>query len=147
MDGGSRTDFDRQALDGKYKMSTKKEVSSTRKRSSSIFIGALLGLYYGIFYQPAEVPDFSFVLELAVFAAFVTIIIRTWKKKFPFKIIMKEFLITLATYLIFLLALAVRRYAYDLYGKPLVILETTASGAVLGWLFSRKAPSLEEPAE
>lgn len=128
-------------------MSTKKAANSTRKRASSIFIGALLGLYYGVFYQPAEVPEFGMVIELAAFAALVTVIIRIWKKKVPFKIIVKEFLITFATFLLFLLALALRRYAYDLYGKPLVILETTASGAVLGWLFSRKTPTIEEIVE
>ncbi len=128
-------------------MSGQKAANSTKKKSSSIFIGALLGLYYGVFYQPAEVPDFSIVLELAAFAAAVTVIMRTWKKKFPFKIIVKEFLISFATFLLFLLALAVRRYAYDLYGKPLVILETTVSGAVLGWLFSRKTLSSGEVTE
>lgn len=114
---------------------------SLKKRNNNIFIGALLGLYYGVFYRPAEPTEFSLVVGIAVFAALVTVIIRTWKKRLPFKIIGKEFLITFATYLIFLLALAVRKYAYDLYGKPLVIVVTTAGGAVMGWLFSHKMPA------
>jgi hypothetical protein len=38
-----------------------------------------------------------------------------------------------------MLSLALRKYAYDLGGKTLVILESTLGGALLGLFFSRKA--------
>lgn len=119
-------------------MSNQKSSSSTKKRTSSIFVGALLGLYYGVFYQPSDYADVGIAIRLAILAAVATVIIRTWKKRVPFKEMVKEFFVTLVPYLIFMLSLALRKYAYDLGGKTLVILESTAGGAILGLLFSRK---------
>jgi len=119
-------------------MSNQKTGPSTKKRTSSIFVGALLGLYYGVFYQPSDYADVGIAIRLAILAALATVIIRTWKKRVPFKGMVKEFFMTLVPYLIFMLSLALRKYAYDLGGKTLVILESTAGGAILGFLFSRK---------
>ncbi|HAF62464.1 MAG TPA: hypothetical protein DCK95_09070 [Anaerolineaceae bacterium] len=119
-------------------MTGEKSVHTSNKRASNIFIGALLGLYYGVFYQPSDYTDIGIAIQLAIVAAIVTIIVRTWKKGFPFKIILKEFLVTLASYLIFMLSLALRKYAYELGGKTLVVIESTIGGAILGLLFSRQ---------
>lgn len=118
--------------------SVHKSGKQSSKRASNIFIGALLGMYYGVFYQPSDYTDIGIAIQLAIVAAIVTIIIRTWKKGFPFKTILKEFLVTLASYLIFMLSLALRKYAYELGGKTLVVVESTIGGAILGLLFSRQ---------
>lgn len=119
-------------------MSTEKSGPSPKKHAGSIFVGALLGLYYGVFYQPSDYADVGIAIRLAILAAVATVIIRTWKKKVPFMSMIKEFFMTLVPYLIFMLSLALRKYAFDLGGKTLVILESTAGGAMLGLLFSRK---------
>ncbi len=119
-------------------MTGEKSVHTANKRASNIFIGALLGLYYGVFYQPSDYTDIGIAIQLAIVAAIVTIIVRTWKKGLPFGIILKEFLVTVVSYLIFMLSLALRSYAYGLGGSAFVIIESVVGGAFLGWLFSRK---------
>jgi len=119
-------------------MTKEKSVRKTNKRTSNIFVGALLGLYYGVFYRPSDYSDIGIAIQLAILAAVVTILIRTWKKGFPFKIIFKEFLVTFASYLIFMLSLALRKYAYELGGQTLVVVESIIGGAILGLLFSRQ---------
>jgi len=139
VDGGSGESHDRRIVDRQRRMSTEKSGPSPKKRASSIFVGALLGLYYGVFYQPSDYADVGIAIRLAILAAVATVTIRTWKKKVPFKGMVKEFFMTLVPYLIFMLSLALRKYAFDLGGKTLVILESTTGGAMLGLLFSRKA--------
>jgi len=90
-----------------------KSIYKSKKLANNIFVGALLGLYYGVFYKPSDYSDIGIVVPLAIVAAIVTIIIRTWKKGLPFKIILKEFIVTVLSYLIFMLSLALRKYAYD----------------------------------
>ncbi|MGV8024995.1 MAG: hypothetical protein AB2L18_00350 [Anaerolineaceae bacterium] len=119
-------------------MNKEKSMYKSKKHISNIFVGALLGLYYGIFYRPSDYADIGIAIQLAILAAAVTILIRTWKKGIPFKIILKEFLVTFASYLVFMLSLALRKYAYDLGGKTLVIIESIIGGAILGLLFSRQ---------
>ena len=119
-------------------MTKEKSVQKPNKRASNIVIGALLGLYYGIFYKPSDYSDIGIAIQLAIVAAIVTIIIRTWKKGLPFRIILKEFMVTVTSYLIFMLSLALRKHAYDLGGKTLVIVESIVGGAILGLLFSRQ---------
>jgi hypothetical protein len=114
---------------------------SLKKRNNNIFIGALLGLYHGVFYRPAEPTEFSLVVGIAVFAALVTVIIRTWKKKLPFKIIGKEFSHNLCNLFDLSAGVGGAEICLRLYGKPLVIVVTTAGGAVVGWLFSHKMPA------
>lgn len=115
-----------------------KSVHKSNKRASNIFVGALLGLYYGVFYQPSDYADIGIAIQLAIVAAIVTVIIRSWKKRFPFRILLKEFMVTVPSYLIFMLSLALRKYAYDWGGSALVIIESVVGGAILGLLFSRK---------
>jgi len=102
------------------------------------FIGAALGLYYGIFYQPVGEPDFYIAALLSVAAALVTVITRSWKKHFPLKKIIKDFLMILGFFLIFLLTLVFRKVAYQLGGQIAVIIETTLASIGLGLLMAAR---------
>ncbi len=99
-------------------------------------VGGALGLYYGLFYTPGTEPDVLIAIVLSVFAALVTVIVRSWRKGFPLKKIFNDFLKIFFFFLIFMLSIALRKTAYDLGGKPLVIAETLISGVGLGLLMA-----------
>ena len=77
-------------------------------------VGGALGLYYGLFYKPGVEPDVLMAFLLSVFAALVTVILRSWRKGFPFKKILKDFLTIFFFFLIFMLSITLRKTAYDL---------------------------------
>lgn len=117
-------------------MTHAKLANKPSQRAQYTWVGALLGLYNGVFYQPSGNTDIEIAIELAIVAGVVTVMIRSWKKGFPLKKIIKDFFIVVASYLIFMLSLAFRKAAYDFGGKTLVIVESVAGGAILGLLLS-----------
>ena len=108
------------------------------------FVGAALGLYYGIFYQPAGEPDYGIAILLSVVAALVTVIFRSWKKHFPFKKILKDYFVILGFFLLFMVALVFRQTAYQLGGQMAVIIETTLVGIGLGLLMASRKISTKK---
>jgi inner membrane protein involved in colicin E2 resistance len=117
-------------------MTSTKNTSKTGKLIQYALVGAALGLYYGIFYKPAGDPDFGIAVVLSIFAALVTVIIRSWKKGFPFIKIVKDFFLIFGLFLIFMLSLVLRQIAYDLGGQTLVIVEMMVAGILLGSLMA-----------
>ena len=117
-------------------MKTKKNKSNSGTFIQYAFVGAALGLYYGIFYKPAGEPDFGIVVFLSVAAALLTVITRSWKKHLPFKKILIDFFMILVFFLIFLLSLVFRQAAYQFGGQMAVIIETTIVGIGLGLLMA-----------
>jgi hypothetical protein len=117
-------------------MSTDKKTLFNRKLIQYGLTGAALGVYYGVFYKPTSEADVGMAVILSIFAALVTVVIRSWRKGFTFKKIAKEFLIIFAFFLIFMLSLTLRKLAFDLGGKILVVIETTISGIVMGLLMA-----------
>jgi hypothetical protein len=118
--------------------SEKKQMSIKGKFVQYALVGAALGLYYGIFYKdnPTGNPDFGIAVILSVFAGLLTVIVRSWKKGFSFKKIVKDFFLISGFFLIFMLSLVLRTIAFNLGGKPAVIVETTVFGVVLGLLMA-----------
>jgi len=100
------------------------------------FVGAALGLYYGIFYKPGSEPDVPMAFMLSAFAALVTVVVRSWRKGLVFKVMVMDFLKIFFFFLIFMLSITLRKTAYDIGGKSLVIAETLISGIVLGLLLA-----------
>jgi hypothetical protein len=117
-------------------MSTNKKTLFNRKLIQYGLTGAALGLYYGIFYKPTTEADVGMAVILSIFAALVTVVIRSWRKGFPYKKMAKDFLKIFGFFLIFMLSLTLRKLAFDLGGKILVIIETTISGIIMGLLMA-----------
>ena len=107
-------------------------------------LGALLGLYNGVFYRAAGAADLEIAVELALLAALATVALRSWKKGFPFLKILKDFAVTTVTYMIFLLSLALRQLALNIGGRALMIAECTLAGALLGLLLAWQWQSAKE---
>jgi hypothetical protein len=99
-----------------------------------VLIGAGLGFYNGFFYHPSGTTDFETAIELAILAAAITTILRSWKRRYSFVKIMKEFISILIPLLIFMLSLASREFALKTGGKLLVVVECTLAGSILGLL-------------
>jgi hypothetical protein len=99
-------------------------------------VGGALGLYYGIFYQPGSEPDIAMAFMLSAFAALLTVIVRSWRKGFPFRKLAIDFITIFFFFAIFMLSITLRKTAYDLGGQPLVIAETLISGIALGLLLA-----------
>jgi hypothetical protein len=117
-------------------MTTDKKTLFNRKLIQYGLTGAALGVYYGIFYKPTTDADVGMAVLLSIFAALVTVLIRSFRKGFPFKKIAKDFLIIFGFFLIFMLSLTLRKLAFDLGGKVLVVVETTISGIIMGLLMA-----------
>jgi hypothetical protein len=114
---------------------TKKELFR-RKLMQYALVGGGLGLYYGIFYKPGGEPDVWMAIILSAFAALVTVIVRSWRKRFPLKKLAVDFLMMFIFFSIFMVSITLRKTAYDLGGQPLVIAETVISGVGLGLLLA-----------
>ena len=99
-------------------------------------VGGALGLYYGLFYKPGGEPDVGMALLLSAFAGLVTVIVRSWRKDFPFKKLVVDFFTIFVFFAIFMVSITLRKTAFDLGGQPLVIAETLISGIGLGLLLA-----------
>jgi F0F1-type ATP synthase membrane subunit a len=99
-------------------------------------LGALLGLYNGVFYRASGTADLQIAAELAVLAGLATVALRSWKKGFSFLKILKDFTVTTASYMVFLLSLSLRQLALNAGGRALMIAECTLAGALLGLLLA-----------
>ena len=101
--------------------------------------GAAIGLYFAIFAKPSGAPDFLMAVFLAVVAAFVTTIIRSWKKKRTFMDILKDFFGMLLLYSAFLVSMQLRHLANDIGGRLVVGVVTVAIGVITGLFFAARA--------
>jgi hypothetical protein len=112
------------------------------RKQRYVLIGAALGLYYGIFYRPSDTaPDYGIAILLSIVAALVTVAIRFWGKKQPFRILAESFVRTFLFYAVFLLVLAVRKLAEQMGGRAAVTVLTTVTGIGLAYLLAtRKGP-------
>ena len=124
-------------------MTSKKKISKSGRYTQYALVGAALGLYYGIFYEPTTDPDFGIAITLSLVAAFFTVLVRSWKKGYTFQKIAKDFFLMFGFFLIFLLSLVFRTIAYQFGGKPAVIVETTVAGIMLGLLMAWQRFSLK----
>jgi hypothetical protein len=118
--------------------SEKKKMPITQRYA---WTGAAIGLYFAIFAKPSGVPDIPMAIALAVIAALVTVIVRSWKKKRTFIEILKDFLGMLLLYSAFLTSMQLRKYANDLGGRLLVGVVTVAIGVITGLFFGARAKS------
>jgi hypothetical protein len=120
-------------------MSNKRSAYEIGAMQRSILIGAAIGLYYGIFYKPSGVdPDYGIAIVLSIFAALITVVIRFWKKKQPFSVIIKNYFEMLLLYSVFLLTLAGRHLAEQIGGRYGVMLFTTLIGTFLGYFMATR---------
>ncbi|MDK2982348.1 MAG: hypothetical protein PWQ55_2695 [Chloroflexota bacterium] len=125
-------------------MNQHKPAARLNRTTQYTLLGALLGLYNGFFYRPTGAADLPIAAELAVLAGLVTVALRSWKKGYPFLKILKDFVVTTATYMIFLLSLALRQLALNAGGRALMIAECTLAGAVLGYVLAWQWREREE---
>jgi len=120
-------------------MSDKRSAYAIGAMQRSILIGAAIGLYYGIFYKPSGVdPDYGIAIVLSIFAALITVVVRFWKKKRPFSVIIKNYFEMLLLYSVFLLTLAARHLAEQIGGRYGVMLFTTLTGICLGYFMATR---------
>lgn len=120
-------------------MSNKRSAYAIGAIQRYVLIGAGLGLYYGIFYKPSDVaPDYGIAIVLSIFAALITVVMRFWKKKEPFSVIVKSYFEMLLLYSVFLLMLAARSLVEQLGGKYGVMLFTTLTGMFLGYFMATR---------
>ena len=118
-------------------MSTKKSAHEIGRMQRFILIGAGIGLYYGIFYKSSGVdPDYGIAIILSIFAALITTVIRFWKKKQPFSVVIKYYFEMLLLYSVFLLSLAGRHLAEQIGGRFAVAVFTTLTGIFLGYFMA-----------
>jgi uncharacterized membrane protein len=122
VDYRGRAGVDRRALAGERGLKKRTRPAKTNRFVQYTLLGALLGLYNGVFYRPSGAADMQIAAELAVLAALATVVLRSWKKGFPFLKILKDFAVTTVSYMIFLLSL--------------MIAECTLAGALLGLLLA-----------
>ena len=123
-------------------MTTKKEAMRIGMIQRYLLIGAAIGLYYGLFYKPSDTPpDYGIAILLSVLAALITVIVRFWRKKQPFSVVIKYFFEMLLLFSVFLLSLAVRQLADQIGGRIAVVLVTTLSGCGLGYFMATKSKS------
>ena len=115
--------------------------------SQFVLIGAALGLYYGLFYQPTQTaPDFGMALILSLLAGLLTVVIRSWKKKRTFQALLFEFLKMFVMFAAFLIGLELRKVIYGIWGKTTVVIFTTTLGGLIGLLAAlRKKEQPTEP--
>jgi hypothetical protein len=109
--------------------------------SQYILIGGAIGLYYGIFSRTSQAaPDFSVAILLAVLAGALTTLVRSWRKKPPFRTVAVDFIKSTAMFLVFLLALQLRAVIEAYAGRTMVIIFMTSIGVLFGLIMgiSRK---------
>ncbi len=94
-----------------------------------IWIGAALGLYFGLFFRPVREPSLAFVVWLSLAAAFVTVIIRVIRaKSFVWQTFIRDMVLAWAQFAFFLAMLEGRHLAYAWGGR----VATAALGVVMG---------------
>jgi hypothetical protein len=124
-------------MDGEMKTSTKKDPIVIGTIQRYVLIGAAIGLYYGLFYQPSGTdPDYGIAFILSLLAAAVTVAVRFWKKKASFPTLVKSYFETFLFYLVLLLTLAVRQLAQQIAGKFGVTVVTTLVGMGMGYVMA-----------
>ena len=121
---------------GERRLKKRTQSAQSNRFVQYTLLGALLGLYNGVFYRASGTTDLEIAAELAVLAALVTVALRSWKKGFTFLKILKDFVVTAASFLIFMLSLALRQLALNAGGRALMIAECTLAGALLGLLLA-----------
>ncbi len=120
-------------------MSTKKSAYEIGRMQRYILIGAGIGLYYGIFYKSSGTdPDYGIAIVLSILAALLTTVIRFWRKKEPFSVVIKYYFEMLLLYSVFLLSLAVRHLAEQIGGRFAVAVFTTLTGTFLGYFMATR---------
>lgn len=102
--------------------------------------GAGIGLYFGLFFQPAREPSINFVIMLGLAITAVTILIRFYKgERWTVSTLLKDSAINFVKYAFLLSILEARHFFYDLGGKPIVASFTTLMGMISGaWMASEK---------
>ncbi|MBE2202221.1 MAG: hypothetical protein IAE79_26665 [Anaerolinea sp.] len=98
------------------------------------WIGAALGLYFGLFFRPLREPSLMLVVGLSLLAALVTLIVRMVKAK---QVgldgrALRQFAILWAQYALFLAMLEGRHLAYAWGGKGGATLFAAIMGAITG---------------
>lgn len=128
-------------------MASRESQQGYRIYAQWVLIGAAIGLYYGLFFQPTKSPpDFGIAAVLSFFAALVTVIVRSWKKGLSFKDILVDYLKILAMFLAFMFGIELRKIIYNLWGKTMVIVFTTSLGLLIGLLAAiRKKDLVAKP--
>jgi inner membrane protein involved in colicin E2 resistance len=114
-------------------MTQKSNKTQYRIYMQYVLIGAALGLYYGLFYRGSQSsPDFVMAIILSAVAAFITVIVRSWKKKRSFTEILMDFLKIMAMFAVFLVGLEFRKVIFERWGKTAVAVFTTGIGILIG---------------
>ena len=98
------------------------------------WIGAALGLYFGLFFRPMREPSLGLVVGLSLLAALVTMALRMVKaRRFALPgSELRQFAVLWGQYALFLAMLEGRHLAYDWGGRSATALFAMVVGAVTG---------------
>lgn len=102
--------------------------------------GAGIGLYFGLFFQPAREPSIRVVIMFGLAITVVTIMIRFWKGYRPtMSVLLKDSALNFVKYAFLLTLLEARHFFYDFGGKPIATSFTTLMGMIYGaWMASKE---------
>ncbi len=118
------------------------------KQTGVVWVGAALGLYFGLFFRPMREPNLGLAVGLALLAAVITTLIRVWQtRRFEPGAVVKETAVSWAQYALFLGMLEGRHLAYVWGGKTAVILMTTVLGALSGLWYAYTHPAPDKRRE
>lgn len=109
-----------------------------------IWIGAALGLYFGLFFRPLREPSLAFVVGLSLAAAFVTVIIRVIRaKSFILQTFVRDMALTWAQFAFFLAMLEGRHLAFAWGGRAAAAALGLVMGAISGLWYGYTQRKLE----
>ena len=99
------------------------------------WIGAALGLYFGLFFRPLREPSLALVIELSLLAAMVTVVIlavQARRNGDKASGLLRQFFAYWAQYAFFMAMLEGRHLAYAWGGKVASAFFATLMGAISG---------------
>ena len=122
--------------DNEMKMNTKSKKNGMQySLQRYIWIGAGLGLYFGLFFRPSREPSLLIALGLSLVITIVMFLIRLFQRdRLPFQEILKEVPINFLQYLLILAVLEGRHLAWEMGGRTATTILTTLMGMVTGAL-------------
>lgn len=100
-----------------------------------LITGAGLGLYFGVFFRPivAREPDLLMPVALGIIGGLITAGIRVWRARpVNLKVAVQQGVTSVLAFVLFLVMMELRIWAFTQGGKLGVILLTTVTGIIIG---------------
>lgn len=113
-----------------------KKTASMSHLRQYVLTGAALGLYFGWFFRPLRDPSIVTILLLSTVITIVMTCIRMWRREW--EQLAKRAASTWVNYALILAVLEARHFAFDLGGRPAVIVMTILFGALAGYRMATK---------